>query len=199
MLATAHEEHPDVVLIDLSLKGGGAVELSTEFRRQNPQLRTLALGSDEEIETAQRIAAATFDAFVPKSASLTDVVSAILGVERMLLPIQQPTDDAVLTLEEDYDEEAFARTAGAELTFREHEVLVLLVKGASSKEIAGELDISANTLRTHIQNAMTKLQVHTRLQAVMFAVRHGLVAVPKSPFAPELDPPAPSVGKQRHG
>lgn len=199
VLATAHAEHPDVVLIDLSLKGGGAVELSTEFRRENPQLRTLALGSDEEIATVQQIAATTFDAFVSKSVSLTDLAAAILGVERMLPPIQEAIGDAGPTLEEDYDEEAFARRAGAELTFREHEVLVLLVKGASSKEIARELAISKNTLRTHIQNTMTKLHVHTRLQAVMFAVRHGLVAVPKSPFTAEPDPPAPSIGKQRNG
>jgi two-component system nitrate/nitrite response regulator NarL len=75
------------------------------------------------------------------------------------------------------DEEAVELLA-KQLTLREREVLVLLVEGASGQTIARRLGISPNTVRTHVQSILMKLQVHSRLQAATFAVRHRLVAVP---------------------
>jgi DNA-binding NarL/FixJ family response regulator len=75
--------------------------------------------------------------------------------------------------------EVYARLLARHLTLREHQVLGMLVEGLSSVEIAEDLKIKSATVRTHIQNIMMKLQVHSRLQAVMFAVRHGLVSVIK--------------------
>jgi two-component system nitrate/nitrite response regulator NarL len=63
-----------------------------------------------------------------------------------------------------------------QLTRREREVLTLLVEGLSGTAIARRLRISSNTVRTHIQSILTKLQVHSRLAAATFAVRHGLVS-----------------------
>jgi two-component system nitrate/nitrite response regulator NarL len=62
------------------------------------------------------------------------------------------------------------------LTRREREVLELLTAGATSEQLADELSLSPHTVRTHIQNIMSKLQVHSRLEAATFAVRHGIVA-----------------------
>jgi DNA-binding NarL/FixJ family response regulator len=186
-LATAQSDRPDVVLIDVSLKGGGAVALSGALRQADPTLRTLALGSEEETKEVNQAAAERFDGFLSKSASLEELADSILGVERTSEGIRELDQERWDALDDEYDEAAFARTAGAQLTFREHEVLVFLVRGASSDEIAKELDVTRNTLRTHIQNMMMKLQVHTRLQAVIFAVRHGLVEVPDEPFTPSPD------------
>jgi two-component system nitrate/nitrite response regulator NarL len=63
-----------------------------------------------------------------------------------------------------------------QLTRREREVLMLLVEGLSGAAIARRLRISSNTVRTHIQSILTKLQVHSRLAAATFAVRHGLIS-----------------------
>lgn len=63
----------------------------------------------------------------------------------------------------------------AQLTSREREVLELLVEGAGGSRIAEHLQISPNTVRTHVQSILTKLQVHSRLEATAVAVRHGLV------------------------
>ena len=60
------------------------------------------------------------------------------------------------------------------------EVLELLADGATSVQIAARLGLSRNTVRTHVQAILTKLQVHSRLEAVAFAVRHGLVVVSRS-------------------
>jgi two-component system nitrate/nitrite response regulator NarL len=64
---------------------------------------------------------------------------------------------------------------GQQLTPREREVLALLVEGLSGVVIANRLGISRNTVRTHVQSILTKLQVHSRLEAATFAVRHRLV------------------------
>lgn len=69
----------------------------------------------------------------------------------------------------------------AQLTARELEVLALLAEGAGSSQIAHELDISWNTVRTHAQSILTKLQVHSRLEAAAVAVHQGLVPDPTLP------------------
>ena len=63
----------------------------------------------------------------------------------------------------------------ASLTTREHEILAMLVDGATSAAIAAKLSLSPHTVRTHIQNVMSKLQVHSRVEAVAYAVRTGMV------------------------
>lgn len=185
-LTTARSDHPDVILIDLASKTLDPVALSTSLRDADPAVRTVALASDEEGKAAGLPDTARFDGVLSKAASLDELADAILGVERIPDPREVHQDDPAL-LRDGYDEAAFARMVGAQLTFREHEVLAFLVQGASSREIAKELDITLNTLRTHIQNVMTKLQVHSRLQAVMFAVRYGLVPVPEEAFSPSED------------
>jgi two-component system nitrate/nitrite response regulator NarL len=72
-------------------------------------------------------------------------------------------------------DEKIARLAGY-LTPRERQVLGLLMEGASNKEMARRLSIRSNTVRTHVQNVLTKLQVHTRLGAVTLAVRQGVTS-----------------------
>jgi two-component system nitrate/nitrite response regulator NarL len=67
-----------------------------------------------------------------------------------------------------------------QLTYRELDVLKLLAEGVRGDAIAQRLGISKNTVRTHVQSILTKLQVHTRLEAATFAVRHGIVDPPRS-------------------
>jgi two-component system nitrate/nitrite response regulator NarL len=70
-----------------------------------------------------------------------------------------------------------AELLAKQLTPREVQVLELLAEGASSAEIARRLTVSPNTVRTHVQGILSKLQVHSRLEAAAFAVRHGVVTV----------------------
>ena len=67
---------------------------------------------------------------------------------------------------------------GAHLTHVEHEILVCLAKGKTGNEISSELHIAPLTVRTHIRNLMAKLGVHSRLEAVAFALRNGLIDPP---------------------
>ena len=91
--------------------------------------------------------------------------------------------------------ERHAELLSQQLTRREREVLELLVHGASGREIAERLSISVNTVRTHVQSTLTKLQVHSRLEAATFAVRYGLVSSPREdPRAIEAGGSASDVG-----
>jgi DNA-binding NarL/FixJ family response regulator len=72
-----------------------------------------------------------------------------------------------------------------QLSRREGEVLTLLVQGADGAAMASRLGISRNTVRTHVQNILTKLQVHSRLEAATFAVRHRLVELPAGDQDPD--------------
>jgi PAS domain S-box-containing protein len=65
---------------------------------------------------------------------------------------------------------------GTELTQREHQVLSLLAEGVSTQEIADALSISPSTVRNHVRNILSKFQVHSRLEAVIYALQHGLVS-----------------------
>jgi two-component system nitrate/nitrite response regulator NarL len=67
-----------------------------------------------------------------------------------------------------------------QLTYRELDVLRLLAEGVRGDAIAQRLGITQNTVRTHVQSILTKLQVHSRLEAATFAVRHGIVDSPRS-------------------
>ena len=73
-----------------------------------------------------------------------------------------------------------ASTPDERLTPRELEVLRALTEGLSTPEICASLAITPNTLRTHVQNIMGKLHVHSKLEAVAFALRHGLVEPPRA-------------------
>jgi two-component system, NarL family, nitrate/nitrite response regulator NarL len=75
-------------------------------------------------------------------------------------------------------EEQHAAMLVKQLTDRERQVLQLLAEGSSGVQIAARLAISPNTVRTHVQSILTKLQVHSRLEAAAFAVRHGLIRTP---------------------
>jgi DNA-binding NarL/FixJ family response regulator len=74
------------------------------------------------------------------------------------------------------------------LTSRERQVLRLLIEGASNKDMAKRLDIRSNTVRTHVQNLLAKLRVHTRLEAVTLAIRGGLMDPAEDVTTQAVDP-----------
>ncbi len=75
------------------------------------------------------------------------------------------------------EEEREARASIEQITPREREVLQALAEGLSNKEIAAKLHVSVDTERTHMMNILNKLNVHSRLQALLFAARHGIVEI----------------------
>jgi DNA-binding NarL/FixJ family response regulator len=170
--------HADVVLLDADLAGDAAVRLCEELsgRADAPRVVMLSRGSEaSRIADAVRAGAA---GWVRKGESLAYLLQVIRGVaagETWLSPAETGAVLRLLLQEEKRQRDSDRLLAS--LTPREREVLACLAEGAGRQDVAERLHLSANTVRTHLQNLMAKLGVHSTLEAVA-VVRSQLSVVP---------------------
>jgi two-component system nitrate/nitrite response regulator NarL len=175
-IEAVRERSFDVILLDLGLpdQSGLAVgKAILELRPTSAMLAVTAVDDPQVVKEALRIG---FRGYVTKDVRVQRFVSAVQAVLEGQVVIPRQLATAVGGARS--AEERHAALLGQQLTERERQVLALLVDGASGADIAERLTISTNTVRTHVQSVLTKLQVHSRLEAATFAVRHGLVAAP---------------------
>ena len=169
-VADAQRTRPHVILLDLGLPDADAIDVGKQILRDVPHVRILALGAVTDPTAVDETEGAGFHGYLTKDAAASQLVASIRGVhsgEHVMLP---GVDDPVAN-----GHRAGSRQAemlAASLSTREREVLALLVEGADTREIAQRLYLSSKTVRTHVQRILAKLGVHSRLQAVAFAVRH---------------------------
>lgn len=166
----------DLGVIDLSLPDGEGVDLIRELREDNKDFAALILtASLDKMEYARAVEAGAAGV-IHKSADVDDIIDAVrrLAAGETLLSSQEIVE--LLRLAgQGREEEREARTSIDQITPREREVLQALSEGLSNKEIAARLHMSVDTERTHMMNILNKLGVHSRLQALLFAARHGVV------------------------
>ena len=170
-IAAAALERPDLVLLDLGLPDLDGFDAASAILAVEPDVAIVALTASTDPRASADAVKAGFRGFVPKDARLATVVETIrsaLEGRSVVVPPPRPVPRS----NRDTSPETLLTTT---LTDREREVLQLIVGGSGSGAIAQELGISTNTVRTHVQSILTKLQVHSRLEAAAFAVRHGLV------------------------
>jgi len=168
------DQGTDVVLVEFSQASPEAVEYGRAIVAGYPQAKVLALTSPEDVEGLQAAARAGFHGCVTTDASLSQLLGWIRGAREGHL--MRPETTAARAAQRRSDEARAASLMAEQLTPRELDVLCLLAGGERSDSIAQLLSLSPHTVRTHIQNILTKLQVHSRLAAVAFALRHGVVA-----------------------
>lgn len=157
---------PDIVVLDHSLPSGTGAGAVTAIRRLGP--RVLMLTASTERGVLQEAMGAGCDGFVTKRQSLAVVIDAVRAVSRGETPVSA-----------DVAGTAFGRpssSVGGDLTRREGEVLHLMGAGLTNRQIAQELRITPNTVRNHVQHLLTKLDAHSKLEAVAIASRHGLLS-----------------------
>jgi DNA-binding NarL/FixJ family response regulator len=167
---------PDVLVLDLSMPGVGGAEAAERIARECPRVRVLALTMHEERGYVSRVLRAGAAGYVLKRTASSELVRAIRAVASGGTYVDPSLAGALLA-----DSSARAvrppRADGAarlgELTARETEVLRLVARGHSNKEIAVALEISVKTVETHKANAMTKLGLRTRAAVVRFAMDEG--------------------------
>jgi two-component system, NarL family, response regulator len=155
---------PDITLIDLRLPMMDGVEAIELIRRINPQARIIALTSYQEDEDFYRAIKAGVRAYTLKGVRFEELLETIRAVHSGLLRIPA---EMLKRLRE--------RTAESELTKREMEVLQLIAKGFSNKEIGIKLGITENTVKAYIKNMLAKLNVTDRTQAIITANRRGII------------------------
>jgi two-component system nitrate/nitrite response regulator NarL len=171
-LPAAKEDRPDLVLVDISLPGRSGIAVGSEILQVLPETRVVALTAREDPQTVKEALRAGFHGYLSKRAESTQFRRALDSVLDGHTVFPHRLGARTATDKQDADDPDLL---ASQLTTREVEVLQLLAEGASSREISRRLSVSPNTVRTHVQGILTKLQVHSRLEAAAFAVRHDVV------------------------
>lgn len=182
-------EGPDLVLMDLVLPDESGVEVGRRILERCPGTRVVAVTALSDARLLQEAIKAGFHGYVTKDTPVSRFVDSIRAA--MSGDIVVPHRLAARAAGARSRNESDASLLAEQLTPRERDVLALLVEGAQSEDIAAVLSISPNTVRTHIQNILTKLQVHSRLEAAAFAVRCGLVTLQRNRRPTQATPVAP--------
>jgi DNA-binding NarL/FixJ family response regulator len=171
---------PDVVLMDIRMPRRGGIEACTAIKDQVPSVKIVMLTiSDEEEDLFEAIKAGA-TGYLLKDVSIdevADVVRAVHDGQSFISPSMASkliTEFAVMAKRGD---ERQQQVPAPKLTDREMEVLRLVARGLGNREIAKELFISENTVKNHIRNILEKLQLHSRMEAVVYAVREKLLEI----------------------
>ena len=171
-------QHVEVAVVDLGLPDGYGGDLIGELREKNPQAQVLVLSATTDRLEIARAVEAGAAGILNKMVHLDEVVEAVrrLRAGETLMPLEEVVEllrFAGTERRQEYE----VRQVIEKLTPREREVLQALAEGLDSERIAERLHISLRTLRNHISSILAKLGVHSQLQALVFAVRHGVVEI----------------------
>lgn len=167
----------DVAVCDLALPDGDGFDLIEELAARGKVI-TLVLSASLEPARFARAVEAGASGVLHKAAAIGDIVGAVKRLkagEALLSPDE--VIEMLRMVSRQRQEEHEAQRAIDRLTRREREVLRALGEGLDSKDIAEKLHITVETERTHMVNILNKLGVHSRLQALVFAARNGLVEI----------------------
>ena len=177
-IAKAEEMAPDVVLMDVRMPRVNGIEAASRIRETLPSTKILMLTvSDEEDDLYEAIKAGA-NGYLLKEISVEEVASAIRAVVQGQSLISPSMASKLLNEFNSLARQAADRREqlpAPVLTARELEVLKLVARGMSNRDVADQLYISENTVRNHMANILEKLQLHSRTEAVMYAVRKRLL------------------------
>ena len=178
----ASEVAPDVVLMDIRMPKITGIEAARQMKEVAPSAKIVILTiSDEEEDLFEAIRAGA-SGYLLKDIpldELADSVRAVHGGQSLINPSMAGkllTEFATLA-RRDNEEEPAKHAPAPKLTDREMEVLRLVARGLNNRDIAKELFISENTVKNHVRNILEKLQIHSRMEAVMIAVREKLIEI----------------------
>jgi DNA-binding NarL/FixJ family response regulator len=175
----AAESLPDVVLMDIRMPRSSGIEACRAMKEAAPSAKIVILTiSDEEEDLFEAIRAGA-SGYLLKDIPLDEVADAVRAVHGGQSLINPSMAGKLLTefatLAKRDDEERAQEVPAPRLTEREMQVLKLVARGMNNRDIAKELFISENTVKNHVRNILEKLQIHSRMEAVMVAVREKLI------------------------
>ncbi len=174
-------ERLDVVLMDFILPDGTGAEATRAIKARWPAARVIMLSSVGDDPTILDSIQAGADGYLTKGTTTAEgLVQAIRDAHAGDILLPRSVIMGIAQRVAAQRESAVERRSIEPLTPRELEVLRALTEGLSTPEICERLYIAPNTLRTHVQNIMGKLHVHSKLEAVSFALRHRIVELPRS-------------------
>jgi two-component system, NarL family, nitrate/nitrite response regulator NarL len=169
----ARLEKPDLILLDLNLGGKSGMFVGKQILEVLPDSKVVAVTTEVSPRVVKEAMRAGFHGFVTMDTPMEQFASSIMTVlaGQVVLPRQLArVTSGILPPEE---KAALALTD--QLSQRERQILALFVDGLNNSQIAKRLGIAQNTVRAHAQSVLTKLQVHSRLEAAAFAVRYRIL------------------------
>ena len=175
----ASEQLPDVVLMDIMFKGSEmtGIEATRRIKERSPSTKVIVMTAHDEDRLMVEAVEAGASGFLSKDLPADEILGATKAAAGEVL-----IDPATLTrllaqVAREREEQRDAMALLDDLTERERQILQLLAQGKRNDDIAAELYISPQTVQTHVRNILGKLRVHSKLEAVAFAVKHGAIQV----------------------
>ncbi|MCL5997551.1 MAG: response regulator transcription factor [Chloroflexi bacterium] len=166
----AQQLHPDVLLLDITMPESSGLQAAAEVKRVSPETQIVMLTASEEGDDLMAAMKAGAQGYVVKGAGAGEIVAAIMAASRgeaYITPkmagnllremTHKPGDDPL-----------------SELTDRERQVLELVARGLSNKEVGAELGLAEKTVKHYLTAVLQKLHVRSRVEAALLAQRHGL-------------------------
>ncbi|MFC6884045.1 MULTISPECIES: response regulator [Actinomadura] len=174
-LALAATERPDVIVLDLTLGAESGLDVLDRVRESRPDVRVVVLTAMDDVEVMVQAVRRGAVGWLSKTESADLVAQVIRSAARRggWIPPEALGEVLRRLLAEEAAPEGGAQLL-AELTPRERQVLQCMVDGLNRAEIAERLGLSANTVRTHTQNLLAKLDLHSALEAITLAMRAGM-------------------------
>lgn len=172
-LKVVHETQPDVVLLDLAMSGMDGLEATRRLVQLVPGIRVLIMTMHEDSELMKECVRAGAKGYIIKRAAESELMDAIYAVQRDVIYIHPSLMQSLISPKQKSGVQPPNETEA--LSAREVEVLQLIVKGYTNRQISEALSISVRTVETHRSNVMDKLNLHSRVELVRYATEHGLV------------------------
>jgi two-component system response regulator NreC len=175
-LQAVQELQPEVVIMDVAMPGLNGIEATRQLKKANPNTAVLALTMHEDEQYFFEMLNAGASGYIPKRAAPDDLVSAIRAVSRGHIYLHSTL--ARFLVKDVLDRPASVSTGAAEeLTPREREVLTYIAEGFTNREIAEALVISVKTVDRHRENIIQKLNLHSGIELVKYAIARGLISL----------------------
>ncbi|ARB40351.1 response regulator transcription factor [Mammaliicoccus sciuri] len=166
----AEELEPDVILMDLVMDDMNGIEATQHIKKHQPSVKIVMLTSFIEDNEVYQALDAGVDSYILKTTSADDIANAIRKTYNKE-SIFEPEVLVKMRNRMNQKAELFEM-----LTEREMEILLLIAKGYSNQEIASASHITIKTVKTHVSNILSKLEVQDRTQAVIYAFQHNLIS-----------------------
>jgi len=177
-LEKAKKIKPQVVLLDLGLRSQNSIRVAEAIKRKHPKAEIVVMDLMPVQSEVVEFVKAGVSGFILKDATIDDFLHTIRSVAEGKKVLPPSLTGSLFSHIVEYavqSGKADRFMKAVKLTKREHEVVDLIARGMSNKEIARELNIAVHTVKSHVHNTLEKLALHTRLELASFALTEGMV------------------------